>query len=100
MEQIDVKILERDYRLAVSTEDKPQLLDAVKLVDDRMKVIRDGGRVSGMDRIAVMAALQLAHELISAKTSGPSSVAPELLRRVQKMNADLDEEIKRQESLF
>jgi cell division protein ZapA len=105
MEQIDVKILEREYRLAVNTDDKPQLLEAVKLVDDRMRVIREGGRVTGMDRIAVMAALQLAHELVTNKVSGGGAAAPsapsnDMLKRLQRMNAELDQELKRQESLF
>ncbi len=103
MEQIDVKILEREYRLAVNTDDKPQLLEAVKLVDDRMRVIREGGRVTGMDRIAVMAALQLAHELVTMRASGgsaPSSGSPDILKKLQRMNAELDQELKRQESLF
>ena len=103
-EQIDVKILDRDYRLAVGTDDKPQLLEAVKLVDDRMRAIKDGGRVAGMDRVAVMAALQLAHELISAQGAAPSggSSAPsgDIMRKLQRMNAELDEELKRQENLF
>ena len=103
-EQIDVKILDRDYRLAVGTDDKPQLLEAVKLVDDRMRAIKDGGRVAGMDRVAVMAALQLAHELISAQSAAPSggSGAPtgDIMRKLQRMNAELDEELKRQENLF
>jgi cell division protein ZapA len=100
MEQIDVKILDREYRLAVNTDDKPQLLEAVKVVDDRMRVIRDGGRVSGLDRIAVMAALQLAHELVSSKGQSSGQGSAEIMRKLQKMNAELDLELKRQESLF
>jgi cell division protein ZapA len=100
MEQIDVKILEREYRLAVNPDDKPQLLDAVRLVDDRMRSIRDGGRVSGLDRIAVMAALQLAHELVSARGLNAPQAGGEMLRKIQKLNKELDEELKRQESLF
>ena len=70
MEQIDVKILDRDYRLAVSGETKPQLLEAVQIVDEKMRAIREAGRISGIDRIAVMAALQLAHELLGAQSAG------------------------------
>ena len=67
MEQIDVRILDRDYRLAVPAEEKDRLLDAVRVVDEKMRSIRDAGRVAGVDRIAVMAALQLAHELLGAR---------------------------------
>ena len=67
MEQIEAKILDRDYKLAVSPEDKSRLLQAVRIVDDKMRSIRDAGKVSSIDRVAVMAALQLAHELLAAQ---------------------------------
>lgn len=101
MEQIEVKILDRDYRLAVSAEEKTKLLDAVRVVDEKMRSIRDAGRVGGLDRIAVMAALQLAHELLGAR-GGAVGAAPagDVMKRIRRMTEELDEEIKRQESLF
>lgn len=100
MEQIDVKILGRDYKLAVQPEEKNNLLDAVKVVDEKMRGIRDAGRVSGLDRIAVMAALQLAHELLAERRSDLSAASAELRKRIQKLTIDLDNALKRQESLF
>lgn len=100
MEQIDVKILDRDYRLAVPAEEKAQLIDAVRVVDEKMRAIRDAGRVAGVDRIAVMAALQLAHELLGAATATDSATSTEASRRIRRMTEELDAEIKRQESLF
>jgi cell division protein ZapA len=100
MAHVDVKILDRDYRLAVGEDGKQQLLQAVSVVDEKMRSIRDAGKISGLDRIAVMAALQLAHELLgSAATSGAAPSA-EVMRRIRKMSDELDAEIKRQESLF
>ncbi len=101
MQQIDVKILDRDYKLAVEEADKPRLVDAARVVDEKMRSIRDAGRVNGVDRIAVMAALQLAHELLS-KPAGVAQtpVSGEVLKRIRKMTEDLDAEFKRQESLF
>ena len=110
MDQIDVRILDREYRLAVKPEDKEQLLEAARSVDQKMRLIRDSGRLTGVDRIAVMVALQLANELIglSRLQESPSDAAPapgaatpaESTRRIRKMTADLDEAIKRQDSLF
>ncbi len=100
MEQIDVKILGRDYKLAVAEQEKTQLLDAVRIVDDKMRAIRDAGKISGVDRIAVMAALQLAHELLGDRVAPGKAVNPELVKRIKKITDDLDEELKRQESLF
>lgn len=98
MEQIDVKILDRDYRLAVSPDDRKRLLEAVAVVDEKMRSIRDAGKISGLDRIAVMAALQFAHELLGA--SGAAAPSGDVLRRIRKITDDIDAEIKRQESLF
>lgn len=100
MEQIDVKILDRDYRLAVPPEEKARLIDAVRVVDEKMRAIRDAGRVAGVDRIAVMAALQLAHELLGAAAVADSASAADASRRIRRMTEELDAEIKRQESLF
>jgi cell division protein ZapA len=57
MEQLGVKILDRDYKLAVKPEEKERLLDAVGVVDEKMRSLRDTGKIVGMERIAVMAAL-------------------------------------------
>lgn len=100
MEQIDVKILDRDYRLAVTAETKPRLLEAVQIVDGKMRTIRDAGRVSGVDRIAVMAALQLAHELLGAHRPADGTPSAELLERIRRMREDLEAEIARQQPLF
>lgn len=107
MEQLDVRILDRDYRLSVSEDDKPRLLQAVEMVDAKMRTIRDKGRISGIDRVAVMAALQLAHELLGAgEASGAAREATgaaateETVKRIRKINESLALEIKRQDDLF
>ncbi|HWS76645.1 MAG TPA: cell division protein ZapA [Quisquiliibacterium sp.] len=100
MEQIDVRILDRDYKLAVSPDQRERLLEAVAMVDQRMRSLRDSGRVAGVDRIAVMVALQLANELLSASLPGSSAPTGEVIRRIRKMNEEIDAEIKRQERLF
>ena len=100
MEQIDVRILDRDYKLAVSPEQRERLLEAVAMVDQRMRSIRDSGRVAGLDRIAVMVALQMANELLGASLPGSSAPTGDIIRRIRKMNEEIDAEIKRQESLF
>jgi cell division protein ZapA len=100
MAQIEVKILDREFRLAVADEDKPRLLEAVRMVDDKMRSVRDAGRISGIDRIAVMAALQLAHELLGSDNSAVGPKSAEMMTRIRKMTDELDAEIKRQESLF
>lgn len=100
MEQLDVKILGRDFRLAVSDENRARLLEAARVVDQRMQSIRDGGRAGGLERIAVMAALQLADELIAVQGTSGAGVSPKARERLRRMGDDIDAELRRQESLF
>jgi cell division protein ZapA len=100
MEQIAVRILDREYKLAVSPDQRERLLEAVSMVDSRMRAIRDAGRVSGLDRIAVMAALQLAHEVLGAAVPGSSTSTGDVIRRIRRVNEEIDAELKRQEQLF
>jgi len=100
MDQIDVRILDRDYRLAVPADEKARLLDAVRVVDEKMRSIRDAGRVAGLDRIAVMAALQLAHDLIDAREAAAAAPQADASRRIRAMTEELDVELRRQDSLF
>ena len=64
---VTVRILGKDYRVACSEGEQEALLSSVRFLDAKMREIRDSGKVIGTDRIAVMAALNLAHELIGQK---------------------------------
>jgi cell division protein ZapA len=68
-ENIDVKILERDYRLTCSKEEKPRLMEAVALVDAKMAELRQAGKLAATERIAVMSALMIAHEFLQYRDS-------------------------------
>ena len=100
MEQIDVRILDKDYRLIVGADEKARLLEAAALVDQKMRLVRDESRVTHLDRIAVGAALQLAEELISARQSPGGPAAVESTRRVRVMSDAIEAELKRQDTLF
>ncbi len=64
---VNLRIAERDYTVACEPHERGDLLDAAKLLDARMREIRAGNRNAGVDRIAVLAALNLAHELLQAR---------------------------------
>ncbi len=100
MEQIDVHILDREYRLAVDPDDRERLLEASRLVDERMRSIRDAGKVKGIDRIAVMAALQIANDMLGAGANGGANHATKAAARIKRISDDLEAELLRQESLF
>jgi len=70
---VSIKILGKDYRIACSIDEHETLKLSAKELDEQMREIRDTGTVIGSDKIAVMAALNLTHELRIAqrKTSNP-----------------------------
>lgn len=75
MKHIDVKIMGQSYVLGCPEGGEPQLREAVDRVDAAMCKIRDAGKVKARDRIAVLAALNLAFDL-SQLEKGPASTAP------------------------
>lgn len=99
MENLSVSILGREYRLACTPDEKDALLKSAEMVDSKMQTIRDAGKVMGADRIAVMAALQFAHELMNMR-SGDGVDAGDLRRRVTDMLLVCDEALLPQEKLF
>lgn len=68
--RVSVRILEKEYFIACPHEERSALLDAAELLNARMREIRDTGKVVGLDRIAVMVALNLANDLLKQKSRG------------------------------
>lgn len=64
---LSVRILEKEYIVACSPDERTDLLDSAEILNKSMREIRDGGKISGIDRIAVMAALNLAHEVLKLR---------------------------------
>ena len=71
--RVSVRILEKEYQVACPVEERSALLDAAELLNGKMREIRDGGNVMGLDKIAVMAALNLANELLSLRSKDTAS---------------------------
>jgi len=71
--RVSVRILEKEYQVACPVEERTALLDAAEMLNGKMREIRDGGNVMGLDRIAVMAALNLANELLTLRNRDGSS---------------------------
>ncbi|NCF14977.1 MAG: cell division protein ZapA [Gammaproteobacteria bacterium] len=65
--QVTVRILDKEYQVACPAEERTDLLDSAEILNNKMREIRDSGRIVGLDRIAVMAALNMANDLIHAK---------------------------------
>ena len=65
--RVSVRIMDKEYIVACPYDERSALLDAAEFLNSRMREIRDSGKVVGLDRIAVMAALNLAHEYLKGK---------------------------------
>lgn len=70
--RVNIKVLDKDYQVACTPDERTALLESAELLNLKMKEIRDGGRVVGLERIAVMAALNMANELIRSRDRGES----------------------------
>jgi cell division protein ZapA len=103
MIQLDVSIMGQSYKLACKEGEESALHDAVKYLDGKMCAIRDAGKLKGNDRIAVMAALGIAAELLGTKsTSGPLAdmTMAEVKQKIAAMHDVLDSALTPQENLF
>lgn len=93
MERVDVSILGRDYSLACPPQEKDALLAAVRQVDQRMLTIKGNGKIVSNERIAVMAAIQIANELLTLRApDGPLShiALGDFRGKIEAMNRMLD----------
>ncbi len=78
---VSVRILEKEYQVACPASERTDLLDSAEMLNEKMREIRDSGKVVGLDRIAVMAALNMANELLQTRAKDDaleSSLGPRL----------------------
>jgi cell division protein ZapA len=109
--QLDIQILGRDYKVACKEDERAELLEAVGFLDLRMREIRDAGKIAGADRIAVMAALNLANELLrqrktpaapapGTRATASGSEAADTRRRIMAMRVAIEQTMAGQEKLI
>lgn len=98
MEQLDIKLLGREYRVACKPEEKEGLLAAVAYLDGKMRDLAAKTSSAG-ERLAVMTALNISHEFLQLQRVGGFDI-PTLKRRIENINGRLDTALAEQESLF
>jgi len=96
---LQINIMGREFRVACPEEEQKGLLEAVDYLNQKMHEIKDHGKVIGLERIAVMAALNITHEFLSTKVGGGFDIA-EIKRRIAGMETVLDQAISDQSELF
>lgn len=86
---VAVRLLDREYLVACAEHEREDLTAAAQALDRQMRLIRNGNRMAGLDRIAVLAALNLAHELIQLQRDSGRRDA-EIGRALGELNRRLD----------
>lgn len=95
---VDVNIMGREFAVVCSAEERDGLMTAVNYLDKKMREIRDTGKVIGIERIAIMAALNLTHELLTTRSGGFD--IGDLKRRIVSMQEQINEAVAEQNNLF
>jgi len=95
---VDVNIMGREFKVSCSEDEREGLITSVNYLDKKMREIRDTGKVIGVERIAIMAALNLAHELLTTRSGGVD--IGDFKRRIVSMQEQIDGVIAEQDKLF
>jgi cell division protein ZapA len=88
---VTVKILDKDYQVACPADKEAELLVSAKYLDKQMRSIRESGKVIGLERIAVMTALNISHELLRASEAQEFVELPPSVESVHRINRKLDD---------
>ncbi len=86
---VSIRILEKEYQVSCPASEKADLLASAELLNEKMREIRDSGKVIGLDRVAVMAALNMANELLQ-RTDDDRELKDIVGLRVKAMRERLD----------
>jgi cell division protein ZapA len=111
---VTINVMGREFRVAAPQGEERQLLASVELLNKKMKELRDGGKIVGNERIAIMAALNIAHDYLQLLVSGSTHAAPtssakntnnsvdaEFVRRkMESLESVIEKAISDQEKLF
>lgn len=95
---LDVTIMGREFRVACAPEEQEKLLAAVDYLDNKMREIRDAGKVIGVERIAIMAALNITNEFLNTRVGGFD--VGDFKRRMNSLQKQIDEAMADQTDLF
>jgi cell division protein ZapA len=95
---VTVRILEKEYFVSCPADERPDLLDSAEYLNKKMREIRDTGKVVGADRIAVMAALNMANELLRLRRQD-SELQGAMSGRVKNMRERVESALQRTRQL-
>jgi cell division protein ZapA len=93
-----VRILEKEYQFTCAPDERAALLDSAEYLNGEMRKIRDTGKVIGLDRIAVMAALNMANELLKSRARD-ASLNVDVVQKLRQMREQVDAALTRGQQL-
>jgi cell division protein ZapA len=98
--QVEVSLLGRHFTIGTSSDERDTLLEAVRLLEEKFEAIRGQGKIVDADKIAIMAALNIAHDLLKTKVGEGLEMAA-FQRRIRHMSEAADAALQEsQQSLF
>ena len=95
---LQISIMGREFRVACAPDEQKALLASVDYLNRKMQEIKDQGKITGLDRIAIMAALNISHEFLNTRIG--SFDVSEFKRRMAGIETTLDQALADQEKLF
>ncbi len=93
-EPVSIKLIDREFHIACEPEERAGLLDAARFLDERMRKLRSLSKSPGFDRLALLAAIDITHELLELREGyeGRASAAADSLARLrQRLDLALDQ---------
>lgn len=95
---VNIRVLDKDYQVACPVDEEAALLDSARLLDEKMREVRDTRKMVGADRVAVMAALNLAHDLLQLQ-SGGGGEGPDANNKLRNLQSKVEAAITRSRQL-
>jgi cell division protein ZapA len=92
--RVSVRILEKEYQFSCAPDERAALLDSAEFLNSEMRKIRDTGKVIGLDRIAVMAALNMANELLKSRARD-ASLDVDVVQKLRNLRQQVDAALER-----
>lgn len=94
IQAVTIRVLDKEYQVACPINERESLLDSARLLDEKMREIKRNSKMVGSDRIAVMAALNIAHDLLQCK-SGLEDEPGGTKTKIRNMQAKIEAAITR-----
>ncbi|KQT36775.1 MULTISPECIES: cell division protein ZapA [unclassified Methylophilus] len=95
---IDIEIMGRAFSVTCTDEERDVIVQAVGYLDGKMREIRDAGKMVSVERIAIMAALNITHELLNTRSAGVD--VGDVKKRISTMQQQMDEVLSSQNKLL